>query len=194
MLSRLVITFPRSKRLLISWLQLPSTVILEPRKIKSATVFTVSPFICHEVMGQMSWSLFSEYWALSQLHSICQQIRQTRQLPKDWKRSVFILVPKKDIDKECSNYCTIALISHASKKCSKLSKLGFNSMWTKNFQMFKLDLEKAEEPKTKLPSPVGSQKKQESSRKTSTSALLSTPKPLAAWVKTNWRKSLKVGE
>ena len=52
MLSRLVITFlPRSKRLLISWLQSPSTVILEPRKIKSATVSTVSPYICHEVMG-----------------------------------------------------------------------------------------------------------------------------------------------
>ena len=52
MLSRLVITFlPRSKRLLISWLQLPSVVILEPRKIKSDTVSTVSPSICHEVMG-----------------------------------------------------------------------------------------------------------------------------------------------
>ena len=52
MLSRLVITFlPRSKHLLISWLQSPSTVILEPKKIKSATVFTVSPSICHEVMG-----------------------------------------------------------------------------------------------------------------------------------------------
>ena len=52
MLSRLVITFlPRSKHLLISLLQSPSAVILEPRKIKSATVSTVSPFICHEVMG-----------------------------------------------------------------------------------------------------------------------------------------------
>ena len=52
MLSRLVITFlPRSKRLLISWLQSPSAVILEPRKIKSDTVSTVSPSICHEVMG-----------------------------------------------------------------------------------------------------------------------------------------------
>ena len=52
MLSRLVITFlPSSKRLLISWLQSPSAVILEPRKIKSATVSTVSPSICHEVMG-----------------------------------------------------------------------------------------------------------------------------------------------
>ena len=52
MLSRLVITFlPRSKHLLISWLKLPSAVILEPRKIKSATVSTVSPSISHEVMG-----------------------------------------------------------------------------------------------------------------------------------------------
>ena len=52
MLSRLVITFlPRNKRLLISWLQSPSAVILEPRKIKSATVSTASPSICHEVMG-----------------------------------------------------------------------------------------------------------------------------------------------
>ena len=51
-LSRLVITFlPRSKHLLISWLQSPSAVILEPPKIKSATVSTVSPSICHEVMG-----------------------------------------------------------------------------------------------------------------------------------------------
>ena len=52
MLSRLIITFlPRSKRLLISWLQSPSAVILEPPKIKSDTVSTVSPSVCHEVMG-----------------------------------------------------------------------------------------------------------------------------------------------
>ena len=52
MLSRLVVTvLPRSKRLLISWLQSPSAVILEPKKIKSATVSTVSPSISHEVMG-----------------------------------------------------------------------------------------------------------------------------------------------
>ena len=57
MLSRLVITFlPRSKHLLISWLQSPSALILEPRKIKSATVSTLSPSICHEVMDQMPWS------------------------------------------------------------------------------------------------------------------------------------------
>ena len=65
MLSRLVITFlPRSKRLLISWLQSPSAVILEPRQIKSATV---SPSICHEVVGQDAMILLLWIWALSQL-------------------------------------------------------------------------------------------------------------------------------
>ena len=65
MLSRLDITFLlRSKRLLISWLQLPSAVILEPRKIKSATVSTVSPSICHEVMGPDGMILVSNYHSL----------------------------------------------------------------------------------------------------------------------------------
>jgi len=53
--------------------------------------------------------------AVKVLHSICQQIWKTQQWPQDWKRSVFILIPKKSNAKECSNYCTIALISHASK-------------------------------------------------------------------------------
>ena len=67
-LSRLVITFfPRSKYLLISWLQSPSAVILEPPKIKSLTVSTVSPSICHEVMGLDAMILVSECWVLSQL-------------------------------------------------------------------------------------------------------------------------------
>ena len=54
------------------------------------------------------------------LHSICQQIWKTQQWPQDWKRSVFILIPKKGSDKECSNYHTIALISHASKAMLKI--------------------------------------------------------------------------
>ena len=71
----------------------------------------------------------------------------------------------------------------------KFSKPGFNSTWTVNFQMFKLDLEKAEEPEIKLPTPFGSLKKQESSRKTSTSALLITSKPSTLWITTNWKNS-----
>ena len=102
--------------------------------------------------------------AVKVLHWICQQIWETQQWPQDWKRSVFISTPKKGNAKECSNYSTIALISHASKVM--LSKPGFNNTWTVNFQMFKLVLEKAEEPEIKLPTSAGSSKKQESSRKT----------------------------
>ena len=65
--------------------------------------------------------------ALKVLHSICQQIWKTQQWPQDWKRSLSIPIPKKGSAKECSNYCSNALISHASKVCSKFSKRGFNN-------------------------------------------------------------------
>ena len=71
--------------------------------------------------------------------------------------------------------------SHASK-CSKLSKPGFKSTWTVNFQMFKLDLEKAEEPEIKLPTSTRSSKKQEFQKRTSISALLTMPKPLTVCI------------
>ena len=58
--------------------------------------------------------------AVKVLHSICQQIWKTQQWPKDWKRSVFTPIPKKGNAKECSNYCTIALISHGSKVMLKI--------------------------------------------------------------------------
>ena len=106
------------------------------------------------------------------------------------KRSVFNPIPKKSNAKECSNYCTIALISHASKIMFKILqvRLQYEPL---NFQLFKLDLEKAEEQDIKLPTSTGSLKKQGSSRKTSTSALLTTPKPLTAWITTNCGKFVK---
>ena len=107
------------------------------------------------------------------------------------KRSVFLSIPKKGNAKECSNYCTTALISHASKVMLKILQARINSTWTKNFQMFKLDLEKAEELDIILPTSTGSWKKQESSRKTSASALLTTPKPLTVWITTNCGKFFK---
>ena len=58
--------------------------------------------------------------AVKVLLSICQQIWKTQQWPKDWKRSVFTIVPKKGNAKECSNYCTIVLISHTSKVTLKI--------------------------------------------------------------------------
>ena len=58
--------------------------------------------------------------AVKVLHSICQQIWKTQQWPEDWKRSVFITIPKKGNAKECSNYCTTALSSHTSKVMFKI--------------------------------------------------------------------------
>ena len=78
-----------------------------------------------------------------------------------------------------------------AKECSKFSKPDFNRMWTVNFQMFKLNLVKAGEPDIKLPTSAGSSKKQESSRKTCTSALLTMPESLTVWITINCGKFWK---
>ena len=99
---------------------------------------------------------------------------------------------RKAMPKKCSNYCTIALISHASKVILKILQARLQQRtWTENFQMFKLDLEKAEEQEFKLPTSVGSWKKQKSSSKSSTSALLTMPKPLTVWIPINCEKFWK---
>ena len=65
--------------------------------------------------------------AVKVLHSICQQIGKTQQWPQDWKRSVFIPIPKKSNAKECANNHTVVLISHASKVMLKILQARFNS-------------------------------------------------------------------
>ena len=104
------------------------------------------------------------------------------------EKSVFIPIPKKGDAKECSNYRTIALISHASKVMLKILQARFQQYVTVNFQMFKLDLDKAEEPENKLPTSLGSLEEQLSSRKISISPLLTMPKPLTMWITINCGK------
>ena len=101
---------------------------------------------------------------------------------QDSKWSVFIPIPKKGNAKEYSNYHIIGLTSHASKVMLKILQARLHNTWTVNFLMVKLVLEKAEEPEIKLPTSAGSWKKQESSRKTSISALLTLPKSLTVWI------------
>ena len=125
------------------------------------------------------------------LHSICQQIWKTQQGPQDWKRSVFIPIPKKGNAKECSNYHTIALISHTSKVILKILQARLQQYLNHEFQMCKLVLEKAEEPEIKLPTSTGSSKKQQSSGKTSTSASLTMLKTLTVWITANCGKFYK---
>ena len=113
---------------------------------------------------------------------------KTQLWPQDWKRSVFIPVPKTGNAKECSNYCAIALISYTSKVMLKIPQVSLQQYMNQELPDFKLDLEKAEEPEIKLPTSVGSWKKSESSRKTSISALLTMPKPLTVWITINCGK------
>ena len=107
--------------------------------------------------------------AVKVLHSICQKIWKIEQWPQEWKSLVFIQILKKENAKECSNYGTTVLISHASKVILKILQASLQQYGNRP-QMYKLDLEKAEEPEIKLPTSTGSSKKQESSRKTSISA------------------------
>ena len=102
-------------------------------------------------------------------------------MAKDWERSVFIPIPNKGNAKEWSNYCTIALISHASKVMLKILQARLQ-------QYCELPDEKGEEPQIKLPTSAGSWKKQESSRKTSISSLLTMPKALTVWITINCGK------
>ena len=95
--------------------------------------------------------------AVKVLHSICQEIWKTQQWSQDWKKSIFIPIPKKGNTKECSNYRTIVLISYTSKVMLKILQARLQQ--NVNFQMFKLVLEKAEDPKIKLPTSTGSSKK-----------------------------------
>ena len=126
--------------------------------------------------------------AVKALHSICQQIWKTQQWPQDWKRSVFIQIPQKDNGKECSNYHTIALISHASKVILKILQARLQQYMNRELPDVQVVLEKAEEPEIKLSTSARSWKKQGSSRKTSISALLTMPKPLTVWITINCGK------
>ena len=92
------------------------------------------------------------------MYSICQQTWKTQQWPQDWKMSVFILIPKKGNAKKCSNCHKNTLIQPA-RLCSKSFKLSFSSMRTENFQIYKPNLEKTEEPKSKLSVFTGLQRK-----------------------------------
>ena len=100
----------------------------------------------------------------------------------NWKRSVFIPIPKKGNAKEFSNYYTVVLISHASKVILKILQARLQQYVNYEIPDVQLVLEKAEEPEIKLPTSAGSWKKQASSRKTSISALLTMPKPLTVCI------------
>ena len=105
---------------------------LENDILKSEVKRAIGSIIMHKTSGgdRIPAELFKNLKddAVEVLHSICQQIWKAQQWPPDWKRSVFIPISKKENEKECSNYRTIALISYASKIRLNSFKLGFNCM------------------------------------------------------------------
>ena len=125
------------------------------------------------------------------LHSICQQIWKTHQWPQDWKRSLFIPIPKKGNAKECSNYCTIALISHASKVMLKILQDSLQQFVNQELPEVQAGFRKGKEIKDQIANICWIIEKAKSSRKISTSDLLTMPKPLTVWITTNCGKFFK---
>ena len=119
---------------------------------------------------------------------LCQQIWETQHWPQDWKRSVFIPIPKKGNANECSNYCTNALISHASKVMLKILQARLQQYVNHELPDVQAGFRKGRGTRDQIANIIGSLKKQESSRKTSISALLTTPKPSTLWITINCGK------
>ena len=125
------------------------------------------------------------------LHSIWKQIWKTQQWPQDQKRSVFIPIPKKGNTKECSNYHTIAIISHFSKVMLKILQARIQQYMNQELPDIQAGFRKGRGTRHLIANIHWIIKKIESSRKTSISALLTMPKPLIVWTATNFRKFLK---
>ena len=125
------------------------------------------------------------------LHSIFQQIWKTKQWSQDWKRSVFIPTPKKGNAKECSNHCTVALISHASKVMLKILLARLPQYIIHELSDVQAVFRKGRGTSNQIANILGSSKNQENSRKESTFALLIMPKPLTVWITTNCGKFFK---
>ena len=120
-------------------------------------------------------------------HSICQQIWKTQAWPQDWKKSAFIPIPKKGNAKEYSNYCTIALISHARKVMLKILQARLQQFVNCELSDAEAGFRKGRGTRDQIANI------QKSSRKTSTAALLTMPKPLTVWTTTNWGKFWELG-
>ena len=132
--------------------------------------------------------------AVKVLHSICQQIWKTQQWPQDWKTSVFIPIPKKGNAKECSNYHTIALISHASKVMVRILQARLQQYLNRELPDVQSGFRKGRGTRDQIANIQWIIKMQESSRKASISALLTMPKPLTVWITINCEKFCKSWE
>jgi len=129
--------------------------------------------------------------AVKVLHSICQKIWKTQQWPQDWKRSVFIPIPKKGNPKECWNYRTIVLISHTSKVMLKIIQARLQQYGNCELTDVQAGFRKDRGIRDQIANIQWIIEKAESSRKTSISALLTLPKSLTVWITINCGKFWK---
>ena len=129
--------------------------------------------------------------AVKVLHSICQQIWKTQQWPQDWKRSVFIPIPKKVNAKECSNYHTIALISYASKVMLKILQPRLQQYMNRELPDIQAGFRKGRGTRDQIANIHWIIVKAREFQKSSTSVLLTMPKPLTVWITTNCGKFFK---
>ena len=126
------------------------------------------------------------------LHSICQQIWKTQQWPQDWKRSVFIPIPKNGNAKECSNYCTVALISHVSRAMLKILQVRLQQNVNHELPDVQAGFRKGRGTRDQIANIQWIiEKAREFQKKKSISALLTMPKPLTVWITINCGKFWK---
>ena len=129
--------------------------------------------------------------AVKLLHSTCQQIWKTQQWPQDWKRWVFISIPKKGNAKECSSYCTIVLISHTHKVTLKILQARLWQYMNRELPEVQAWFRNDRGTRDQIANILWIMEKASEFQKTSTSALLTTPKPLTVWISTNSGKFFK---
>ena len=129
------------------------------------------------------------------LWKICTQydskFEKTQEWPQDWKRLVFSPIPKKGNAKECSNYCTIALISHASKVMLKILQGGFQQYVNQEIPDAQAGFRKGRRTRDQIANTCWITEKAREYQKKSTSASLTTLKPLTVWITTNCGKFFK---
>ena len=125
------------------------------------------------------------------LHSICQQIWKTQQWPQDWKRSIFISIPKKGNTKECSNYHTIALISHASKVMLKIPQARLQQYVNCELPDVQAGFRKGRGTRDQIANICWIIEKAREFQKNNYFALLTMSKPLTVWITINCGKFFK---
>ena len=171
------------------------TTHLEPNNLESEVKWALGSINMNKASGgdRIPVELFQilKDDAVKVLHSICQQIWKTQQWPQDWKKSVFIPIPKKGNAKECSNYHTVALISHTSKVMLKILQARLQQYMNHELPDVQAGFRKNRGTRDQIANILWIIEKAREFQKTSISALLTILNPLTVWITINCGKFFK---